>query len=395
MAIGNDGIHSLEGAGSSSIIVYDDEYYTGRCEEFNTAGDGDLTNNWIGGGEITSFWINMSGQPQKTCDHGPDATVEWCNQPQVAAGDFCTHNIRNDFEAPGKWVAGGQVVNNCNPGVTTSASQTISDMVAVGTSVTNSRDDSFSWSASFATPWWLSSQFGGSTSTGKSFTRTETSTSVHSMVVTAPPGKVTRLQFRPKMWVTEGWVHADFNGNSIEGMGVPIHDAFDYPAKDSSDLRVELPIVDSAGLPVGEWKPRYDACKYRVQGKQSLEMLDVVDSYAQIAFSTGSSRQDWIFQPKNDTGTAFEVINAQSGKCLDIVEASREDGARVQEYGCHGGSNQSWRLVKSGSSIQIQSNMHGKCLEVFGGFKTAGSKVTMWSCLGGDNQKWNFTEVDQ
>ena len=40
----------------------------------------------------------------------------------------------------------------------------------------------------------------------------------------------------------------------------------------------------------------------------------------------------------------WTVINVNSGKCLDVVGASTADQANVQQFTCHGGNNQKWRL---------------------------------------------------
>ena len=82
-----------------------------------------------------------------------------------------------------------------------------------------------------------------------------------------------------------------------------------------------------------------------------------------------------------------------TAKCLDVVVASKADGANVQQWSCHGGSNQKWELVKTNQPyFFIKSVNSGKCLDVIVASKTDGANVQQWSCHGGPNQKWVFLD---
>ena len=39
-------------------------------------------------------------------------------------------------------------------------------------------------------------------------------------------------------------------------------------------------------------------------------------------------------------GNGFEVVNAATGKCMDVEGAYANVGARVWQYTCNGGANQ-------------------------------------------------------
>ncbi|MCX9073109.1 MAG: RICIN domain-containing protein [Candidatus Methanoperedens sp.] len=43
----------------------------------------------------------------------------------------------------------------------------------------------------------------------------------------------------------------------------------------------------------------------------------------------------------------YAIIAKHSGKCLDVAGESQEPGANVQQWDCHGGNNQLWKLVIS------------------------------------------------
>ena len=130
------------------------------------------------------------------------------------------------------------------------------------------------------------------------------------------------------------------------------------------------------------------------------------------------------------------LVNANSGKCLDVEDRSIRDGARIQQWNCSGGGNQRWDVVDrgrgyysivsqgSGKALEIADNSNqdggivqqnryngrdhqlwrlekaggnryrlvgagsGKCLDVFDASRNDGAKVQQWSCSGGYNQVW-------
>jgi hypothetical protein len=40
------------------------------------------------------------------------------------------------------------------------------------------------------------------------------------------------------------------------------------------------------------------------------------------------------------------IVAAHSGKCLDVRDVSLADGARIQQWTCHGGANQQWQFYE-------------------------------------------------
>ena len=82
------------------------------------------------------------------------------------------------------------------------------------------------------------------------------------------------------------------------------------------------------------------------------------------------------------TGT---IAGVQSGRCIDVPNASRTNGTRVQLYDCHGQTNQSWTYTSS-KQLQVYGN---KCLDANGQGTTNGTAVIIWDCNGQANQQWN------
>jgi len=93
------------------------------------------------------------------------------------------------------------------------------------------------------------------------------------------------------------------------------------------------------------------------------------------------------------TPTPSNVANfvaVHSGKCMDVSGGSRENGAAIIQWDCHGGDNQQWNLVPVGSYYKLIARHSGKCLDVSGGSYDSGANIIQWDCHGGDNQLWRL-----
>ncbi len=92
--------------------------------------------------------------------------------------------------------------------------------------------------------------------------------------------------------------------------------------------------------------------------------------------------------PANSIGESRLLVQ-NSNKCLDVASALKTDGAKVQQWGCHGGPNQKWRMEsKGGGWFLLRARHSNKCLDVASALKTNGAKVQQWQCHGGTNQQW-------
>jgi hypothetical protein len=77
-----------------------------------------------------------------------------------------------------------------------------------------------------------------------------------------------------------------------------------------------------------------------------------------------------------------QITNVYSDKCIDVANRSSSDGAKVQQYTCHGRTNQLFRLqpVLGGQYSQIVAVHSGKCLQVAGSSLQNGAKVQQATC---------------
>jgi hypothetical protein len=56
----------------------------------------------------------------------------------------------------------------------------------------------------------------------------------------------------------------------------------------------------------------------------------------------GGPAQQWRVEPLG--GGVVQMVNVNSGKCLDVAYLSTENGANVNQYSCSRGTHQQWRI---------------------------------------------------
>src|SRR5690348_8727385 len=95
---------------------------------------------------------------------------------------------------------------------------------------------------------------------------------------------------------------------------------------------------------------------------------------------------------------AYEIVNVNSGKALDVSGSSTTEGASVIQYTYHDGTNQQWyfKLIGTVNNQEVYEivNMNsGQVLDVKGGSTADGTPVEQWENNGGANQQWFLNPV--
>lgn len=97
----------------------------------------------------------------------------------------------------------------------------------------------------------------------------------------------------------------------------------------------------------------------------------------------GGSNQIWNFVP---VGTAYEIVNARSGKCITTDNVA---GDTLYQFTCIGATTQLWYtglVPGNGYAYAIQSASSGLYMEVNGNSGWAGANIDTWYWNGGNNQ---------
>jgi Ricin-type beta-trefoil lectin domain len=146
---------------------------------------------------------------------------------------------------------------------------------------------------------------------------------------------------------------------------------------------------------------------YRLVAKHSGKCLDTIGA----SYENGALMDQWeCANPQTAQGQVFtlvpqgeyfQLVVRKSGRCLDVPGASQSDGIQLQQYTCLGAgqANQLWKLITletvgGVNYFKLTAKHSGKCLDVAGGGTANGAKVQQWSCNGLNQQKWTFQSVE-
>ncbi|MEV6973778.1 RICIN domain-containing protein [Kitasatospora sp. NPDC093806] len=83
----------------------------------------------------------------------------------------------------------------------------------------------------------------------------------------------------------------------------------------------------------------------------------------------------------------FELRNDATGKCLEVADWRRDEGAPVRQWTCTGGDNQKWFSTNYGDLRNLHSH---RCLDIPRASTVWGTQAVQWGCNFGANQRWSF-----
>ncbi|MFC8906632.1 arabinofuranosidase catalytic domain-containing protein [Micromonospora sp. NPDC057140] len=153
-----------------------------------------------------------------------------------------------------------------------------------------------------------------------------------------------------------------------------------YPTAATEDA-VQANIAAAAYAPAGGGTPQQNV---QLVGAQSGRCIDVPNAsttngtQTQLWDCTGGTAQRW-------THTTAKQLQIYGNKCLDASGAGTSNGTQAIIWDCHGGTNQQWNLNTNGTITSAQS---GLCLDANGAATANGTKLILWSCNGQQNQQW-------
>ena len=94
------------------------------------------------------------------------------------------------------------------------------------------------------------------------------------------------------------------------------------------------------------------------------------------------------------TPTEALLVDGNSGRCLDVLGESREPGAGLIIYDCHGRANQRFSYPAAGETGEIRvyaGEGTPLCVDAWGAGTENGTRLVVWTCHGGANQQWTRT----
>ncbi|MEV6342605.1 family 43 glycosylhydrolase [Actinoplanes sp. NPDC051851] len=94
------------------------------------------------------------------------------------------------------------------------------------------------------------------------------------------------------------------------------------------------------------------------------------------------------------TGTAYRIINQNSGKLLDAVNCGTANGTTIQQYSDLSNNCQKWTFTKSTSGYYRITNVNsGTKLDSVNCGTTNGTSIDLWADLSNVCQEWSVTPI--
>lgn len=109
----------------------------------------------------------------------------------------------------------------------------------------------------------------------------------------------------------------------------------------------------------------------------------------QLWSDTGANHQRWQVTSVNNGQYRIEALH--SGLALDVAGVSAANGANIQQWAYGGGANQRWLIEPVGNGNYRVISVHsGKSLDVQDNSSVDGANIQQWDYHGGPNQLWKL-----
>ncbi|WP_437821101.1 RICIN domain-containing protein [Sorangium sp. So ce1078] len=134
---------------------------------------------------------------------------------------------------------------------------------------------------------------------------------------------------------------------------------------------------------------------FKLVNKKSGKVMEVVGASSEDGAAvvqsadSGGDNQKWSFN-YNGSGH-FRLTNVRSGKVLDVPDESKNDGIALKQWTNHDGDNQAWLFIDlGGGDFQIRNKNSGKMIGVVQGSTEDAAAIEQRGSSGGDEQRWQI-----
>lgn len=134
---------------------------------------------------------------------------------------------------------------------------------------------------------------------------------------------------------------------------------------------------------------------YEVVARHSDKCLDVFDASTQNGAKViqwpciGDTNQQWQIIPIGDG--YYKLIARHSNRVLSVQSAGTANGALVVQSTDTGTAHMQWRILDVGGGyVRIMARHSGRALDVANGSTADGTQVIQWDYVGASNQQWSL-----
>jgi hypothetical protein len=161
-------------------------------------------------------------------------------------------------------------------------------------------------------------------------------------------------------------------------------------------------IRESQGTKTGSMQAPIAIGYYTLTSQCSGKVLDVLEASKldgakiQQWKLNGNVAQQWKIEPVKGAPGYYILTSRCSGKVLDVVDASNRDGAKIQQWSLNGNTAQHWKIdpvADAPGYFILTSRSSGKVLDVIDASKLDGARIQQWSLNGNNAQHWKLNLV--
>ncbi len=103
-----------------------------------------------------------------------------------------------------------------------------------------------------------------------------------------------------------------------------------------------------------------------------------------------NENQDFFTDTVPGVSTHVLLVNAHSGKCVEVTAGTSGNRARLRQATCTGANHQLWQAVPTGNSLMFRPRSEpSRCVDIPDGtWAPPGTQLQISNCHGGPNQLW-------
>ncbi|WP_086661876.1 RICIN domain-containing protein [Lentzea kentuckyensis] len=193
----------------------------------------------------------------------------------------------------------------------------------------------------------------------------------------------------------ESWNALD-GGTTIDHGGSPMvitlpNGRLVYNSHGSGDVRVNTGNGSGPWTPVRTTMPTgYSRMLQPVAGTGRVLILSVEGFWVNARNTVRYGDVDL----GNSAGAYYKLVNRQTGKVLDTLQASLQDGADLVQWADNGGANQQWHVTDTGNGYRTLFNRNsGRVLSIWGTSTADNARAVQWVENAGADQQWQLVPV--
>lgn len=129
--------------------------------------------------------------------------------------------------------------------------------------------------------------------------------------------------------------------------------------------------------------------------KEVMTFTAVGSNNVAVMGSYGTATSTISFTETTVSDGTYYIKNVNSGKYLDVANASAENGANIQQYDFNGCAAQKFQIKSDGNGyyyILTGASNYTSCVDVTGGSSENGANMEQWEYWGGDMQKFKLAK---